>query len=220
MLIACQQLVWVHGLFDFPYYRFDLIYLVLDQPNEYHDRKLAKHIISLYYQEDDRKETPKNFIPMAQLTAYISFARKSIHPVLTDEASDRLVDRYVEMRRIGQSQTQRKVAKTTKSQHYISSFVAHHPCSLGEKLDCHRNPAAAGVADPSFRGAGAHEAERHCDSGGRGGGHKADDRCHPNCGKQRWFYFHELVVWLGAVCSRLYFCSIRPPGNGSENRKD
>lgn len=29
--------------------RFDLIYLVLDQPNEQRDRRLAKHIVALYY---------------------------------------------------------------------------------------------------------------------------------------------------------------------------
>lgn len=33
---------------------FDLIYLVLDQPNEQRDRRLAKHIVSLYYDVSPR----------------------------------------------------------------------------------------------------------------------------------------------------------------------
>lgn len=31
--------------------RFDLIYLILDKPNADNDRKLARHITSLYYDE-------------------------------------------------------------------------------------------------------------------------------------------------------------------------
>jgi len=31
--------------------RFDLIYLILDKPNAEDDRKLAKHITSLYYDD-------------------------------------------------------------------------------------------------------------------------------------------------------------------------
>ncbi len=30
--------------------RFDLIYLILDKPNEATDRRLARHLISLYYE--------------------------------------------------------------------------------------------------------------------------------------------------------------------------
>ena len=33
--------------------RFDLIYLVLDNPNPATDRTLAKHLISLYYEDPD-----------------------------------------------------------------------------------------------------------------------------------------------------------------------
>lgn len=30
--------------------RFDLIYLILDKPSEVHDKELARHIVSLYYE--------------------------------------------------------------------------------------------------------------------------------------------------------------------------
>lgn len=34
--------------------RFDLIYLILDQQNEGHDRRLANHIVSLYSQVNEK----------------------------------------------------------------------------------------------------------------------------------------------------------------------
>ena len=35
------------------YCRFDLIFLMLDPQDELYDRKLAKHLVSLYYQGAD-----------------------------------------------------------------------------------------------------------------------------------------------------------------------
>ena len=34
--------------------RFDLIYLILDKPNADSDRRLARHLVSLYYPEGDK----------------------------------------------------------------------------------------------------------------------------------------------------------------------
>ena len=36
--------------------RFDLIFLMLDPQSEHYDRKLGKHIVSLYYQSKDKEE--------------------------------------------------------------------------------------------------------------------------------------------------------------------
>jgi len=90
--------------------RFDLIYLILDQPNEVRDRKLAKHLVSLYYK--DLRSVPQDHIPMETLTQYISYARKHIHPVINDEATDLLVSTYVDMRKMGQN-SQKKVVTAT-----------------------------------------------------------------------------------------------------------
>lgn len=80
--------------------RFDLIYLILDKPDERTDRRLAQHIVSLYY------ETPRTLgaeiIPMDTLTHYIAYARKHIHPRIDDETVvNDLVKGYVEMRKMG-----------------------------------------------------------------------------------------------------------------------
>ena len=69
--------------------RFDLIYLVLDKPNVSTDKKLAKHLVSLYYKDQPiRREN----IDLRTLSEFISFARRFIHPVITDPSRDLLVD--------------------------------------------------------------------------------------------------------------------------------
>ena len=68
--------------------RFDLIYLVLDKPNEETDRNLAKHLISLYW--GDRPKI-NNVIPINKLTRYIAYARAHCNPILSKEACDILV---------------------------------------------------------------------------------------------------------------------------------
>lgn len=37
--------------------RFDLIFLMLDPQNEAYDRKLARHLVSLYYKASTEEET-------------------------------------------------------------------------------------------------------------------------------------------------------------------
>lgn len=101
--------------------RFDLIYLILDNPDENRDRKLAKHLVSLYYDPDIRmndkeKKKKKNWvIPKDLLTRYISYARRNFVPQLCDEAVDKLVTSYMAMRQLGQM-GQTKVVTATPRQ--------------------------------------------------------------------------------------------------------
>jgi hypothetical protein len=82
--------------------RFDLIYLVLDQPNEAKDRKLAKHLVGLYHEVPDRAAL--EVIPMDLLTAYISHARRTCRPTLSSEAEEKLIEFYTAMRQQGGNQ--------------------------------------------------------------------------------------------------------------------
>ena len=75
--------------------RFDLIYLVLDQPNEANDRRLAKHLISLYYEHPPILK--HNTIPLKDFIDYITCTRLKIHPKLTDEAANLLIENYVKI---------------------------------------------------------------------------------------------------------------------------
>ena len=62
-------------------FRFDLIFLILDPQDELYDRKLAKHLVSLYYQGADDVEQENivrlNYPPLSSSlppsTKYISF---------------------------------------------------------------------------------------------------------------------------------------------------
>jgi len=91
--------------------RFDLLYLLLDKPNEETDRRLARHLVSLHYKDPPRRR--RGAIDASLLTDYVSYARAAIQPVLSDEAAEELVEGYVEMRRMGGS---RKVITATPRQ--------------------------------------------------------------------------------------------------------
>ena len=80
--------------------RFDLIYLILDQPNAESDRKLAKHLVGLYYEEPNTIEAPFSH---DVLRDYITYARETIHPELSDLATQELIRSYLDMRRSGGS---------------------------------------------------------------------------------------------------------------------
>ncbi|KAB1207349.1 DNA replication licensing factor MCM4 [Morella rubra] len=79
--------------------RFDLIYLILDKADEQTDRRLAKHIVSLHFENPE--SAVQDVFDVSMLTAYVSYARKHIHPQLSDEAAEELTRGYVEMRRKG-----------------------------------------------------------------------------------------------------------------------
>lgn len=83
--------------------RFDLIYLILDKPEERSDRRLASHLVSLYFRSEDQR-VPE-VIPPAELAAYIRCARQRSHPKVSVEAAEALVTEYVALRRVGSRQT-------------------------------------------------------------------------------------------------------------------
>lgn len=75
--------------------RFDLIYLILDSPNVDHDRRLAQHLVGLYYETPNVTEPP---LDQDLLRDYIEYARQNIHPELSEEATEQLIESYLEMR--------------------------------------------------------------------------------------------------------------------------
>ncbi|XP_056148498.1 DNA replication licensing factor MCM4 [Lampris incognitus] len=79
--------------------RFDLIFLMLDPQDEAYDRRLAHHLVSLYYQSEEQIE--EEFLDMAVLKDYIAYARTYVNPRLHEEASQALIEAYVDMRKIG-----------------------------------------------------------------------------------------------------------------------
>jgi DNA replication licensing factor MCM4 len=89
--------------------RFDLIYLILDTVNPDADRRLAHHLVSLHWPEGLREENSTRaksgqqlkLFERPALMEYISYAKETINPSISDAALDRLVRAYVDMRRLG-----------------------------------------------------------------------------------------------------------------------
>jgi len=76
--------------------RFDLIFIIRDEPNLDRDKAIAEHITTLH-----AGEVPEGFTEIISpdlLRKYIAYARKHVKPVLTPEARERIVQFYVQMR--------------------------------------------------------------------------------------------------------------------------
>ncbi|OJD16286.1 hypothetical protein AJ78_03537 [Emergomyces pasteurianus Ep9510] len=74
--------------------RFDLFFVIRDEPNEAVDRNLAEHIVNVHMNRDDAVEPD---LTTEQLQRYIRFAR-TFRPVFTEEAKALLVEKYKELR--------------------------------------------------------------------------------------------------------------------------
>ncbi|CAK9301642.1 unnamed protein product [Gordionus sp. m RMFG-2023] len=93
--------------------RFDLIYLILDYQSEVFDRKLANHLISLYYDgnytntngssnsNSTGNESNAEIIDQKLLKDYIKYAKENVHPKLSPIAQQTLINAYTNMRKIG-----------------------------------------------------------------------------------------------------------------------
>jgi replicative DNA helicase Mcm len=74
--------------------RFDLIFVIRDEPDKERDERMAEHILSLHKAGVSPIEPPIN--PQL-LRKYFSYA-KSIRPIMTDEARQRIQDFYLRIR--------------------------------------------------------------------------------------------------------------------------
>ena len=118
--------------------RFDLVYLILDRVDEKNDRRLAKHLLSLYL-EDKPQSAPSSadILPVEFLTLYISFARSNIHPTISQEAAEELVKSYVAMRALGQDvrAAEKRITATTRQlESMIRLAEAHAKMRLSETV--------------------------------------------------------------------------------------
>ncbi|XP_051131592.1 DNA replication licensing factor MCM6 [Andrographis paniculata] len=75
--------------------RFDLVYVIIDDPEEQVDYHIAHHIVRVHQQQE---EALSPAFTTAQLKRYISYA-KTLKPMLSPEARQLLVESYVSLRR-------------------------------------------------------------------------------------------------------------------------
>lgn len=100
--------------------RFDMIFVMLDTPNEEMDSRIANHILKSHYAgelSEQRKNLSTSEITQEQvdkqmdvvtpdietdfLRKYVAYARRNIFPIMEDEARDHLVKFYMDMRKLG-----------------------------------------------------------------------------------------------------------------------
>ena len=84
--------------------RFDLIFLILDPQDEVFDRRLGRHLVSLYYKS--QQDTNEELVEMSVLRDYIAYAKQTFNPKLSDEAGTLLTQSYVKMRQVGSGRGQ------------------------------------------------------------------------------------------------------------------
>jgi len=91
--------------------RFDLLWMVDDEPDESRDRDVASHMIrarqtaNLHASDaqvaDDALEVIKPAIPADLLRAYIAYAKRNVTPRLTDDdVASSLVESFTELRQV------------------------------------------------------------------------------------------------------------------------
>ncbi|CAE1286900.1 MCM4 [Acanthosepion pharaonis] len=84
--------------------RFDLIFLILDPQDEMFDRRLASHLVSLYFQSKEDVEGEN--MDMSILRDYIAYAKNYINPKIGEEAGQAFIQAYVDMRKVGSGRGQ------------------------------------------------------------------------------------------------------------------
>ena len=138
--------------------RFDLVYLVLDRIDEQNDRRLARHLVGMYLEDNPENASTQEVLvscsllsfyffyfdmltttvqPVEFLTSYISYARTRCQPRITQAASEALVAAYVQMRKLGEDvrAAERRITATTRQlESMIRLAEAHAKMRLSEEV--------------------------------------------------------------------------------------
>lgn len=99
--------------------RFDLLYLILDKVDPTSDARLAHHLVTLHWPEEERlrdeaaQGAPRHFTRQ-QVMEYISYVKKHFDPQISAAAQEELVKGYAEMRRSGTAGGRRTISATTR----------------------------------------------------------------------------------------------------------
>ena len=102
--------------------RFDLIFILRDQPNPDYDRRLAAYVLRVH--RESEKIRPE--IPPELLRKYISYARRYVRPRITPEAAKLIEDFYVEMRRLSAENPDMPITITTRQLEALTRLAEAH----------------------------------------------------------------------------------------------
>ncbi|ADI73445.1 MCM family protein [Methanohalobium evestigatum Z-7303] len=101
--------------------RFDLIFVLLDVPDDDKDRRIANHILKAHYagemmeqrsnnpvsevsqqQIDSQMDVISPPIDVEKLRKYVAYARRNVYPILEDDARNHLIEFYMNLRKMGE----------------------------------------------------------------------------------------------------------------------
>ncbi|MEM1611555.1 MAG: minichromosome maintenance protein MCM [Sulfolobales archaeon] len=102
--------------------RFDLIFVLKDQPSIEEDRLLAEHITSVHSSFEEIKPP----IDPGLLRKYIAYARRYIRPKLSEEARKMISDFFVEMRRASAENKETPIAITARQLEALIRLTEAH----------------------------------------------------------------------------------------------
>ncbi|MEM0439445.1 MAG: minichromosome maintenance protein MCM, partial [Sulfolobales archaeon] len=102
--------------------RFDLIFVLKDQPSLEEDRQLAEHITSAHTSFEDVKAP----IDPGLLRKYIIYARRNVKPKLSEEARKMIADFFVEMRRAAAENKEAPIAITARQLEALIRLTEAH----------------------------------------------------------------------------------------------
>ncbi|MFX1565042.1 MAG: LAGLIDADG family homing endonuclease, partial [Promethearchaeota archaeon] len=131
--------------------RFDLIFTLTDLPEAERDERTAEHIIALHKQRGQTKDPP---ISADLLRKFIAYARRSITPVLTDEALNVLKDFYLGMRKSGERENAPVPITARQLESLIRLTEAHAKMALREKVLAEDAQAAVRLVQVSLQQVG------------------------------------------------------------------
>jgi len=82
--------------------RFDFIWLMLDKRNRDLDKRLAEHLVSMYSESGVKTRIEAKIDPEL-FRRYVAFAKRWVHPEISEEAAQCLVTNYTDLRNQGGS---------------------------------------------------------------------------------------------------------------------
>jgi len=82
--------------------RFDFIWLMLDKRNRDMDKRLADHLVSMYSASGAKKRIDAKIDPEL-FRRYVAFAKRWVHPEISEGAAQSLVKQYTDLRNQGGS---------------------------------------------------------------------------------------------------------------------
>ncbi|HDN63080.1 MAG TPA: Minichromosome maintenance protein MCM, partial [Candidatus Bathyarchaeota archaeon] len=139
--------------------RFDLIFVLRDQPEKELDSKLSEHILGLHKRGTVEAEPP---ISPDLLRKYISYS-KNIKPTLTDEAIQRLKDFYLTMRAASEAEGSPIAITARQLESLVRIAEARARSALRDKVLAEDAEAAIAIMKKSLEQVGIDLSSRKID---------------------------------------------------------